>query len=95
MANRQKISPNGNKSVNRAKTVYWSWLGSMVALIVPLGYILAYIHEIGFCDFFKIPKELIQLNWTITLIAVTGVIGGVLVLGGIIYIPFLFKKGIV
>ena len=93
MNNRQQNSSNGSKSASMEKTTYLSLLGGFLAFLVPLGYILAYIHQVGFCDFFRIPKELIQLNWTITLISIPGALAGVLVVGGLFYIPLLFKKG--
>jgi len=93
MDNRKQNSSNRSKSANMEKTTYLSLLGGFLAFLLPLGYVLAYIHQVGFCDFFGIPHELIQLNWTITLISISGALAGVLVVGGLFYIPRLFNKG--
>ena len=88
MNNRQQTSSNGSKSVSGEKVIRWPWL----ALTAPLGYALAYSYEFGFCNFFRIPKELIQLEWTTILIAITAALGGVLILGGLYFMLFLLIK---
>lgn len=56
---------------------YWlSWLGGIIAISPALGYGLAYCFEKGYCDFFKIPQELIKIEWSAILLSILAAFGG-------------------
>jgi len=59
---------------------YLEWLGVIVAVGPVVGYSMAFLQELGFCSYFKIPSDFIQLNLTKTLIAVGQGLGLALVI---------------
>lgn len=66
------------------KVGYWEkvrfLLPITLSLALPLGYLLAYVHEVGYCNVYKVPKELIALDWTSVIIGVSAALGGSLFL---------------
>ena len=49
---------------------------AFVAAVSPvLGYGLAYVYQLGFCNYFNIPIELIKLDWTTILVAIAAAFG--------------------
>lgn len=64
-----------NQSMKR-----WVWQSIILAGIPTLGYTLAYVHELGFCNEFEIPNEFIILDWTSILFAIGKILGIVLIL---------------
>lgn len=49
---------------------YLAWLGILITVGPALGYSMAFLREWGFCTYFKIPADFIQLDTTHTLVAV-------------------------
>lgn len=70
----------------------WMTQGIIVALIPVLGYALAYIHEIAFCDTFGIPKEFIILNWPSIIVSIGRIIVFSLVIIGVLLLPAFIQK---
>lgn len=64
------MSSNANGTPGRKPTDYLPWLGILVTVGPAVGYSLAFLRELGFCQFFKIPISFIRLDITNTLIAV-------------------------
>lgn len=59
---------------------FWIWQGIIVAASPVIGYGLAFVYELGFCQVFDIPTEFITLNLTSVFIAAGSLIGIVLIL---------------
>lgn len=52
-------------------------LAQLIALVAPaVGYILAFTHEVAYCEWFKIPIEFISLNWNVIITGVVASLGG-------------------
>jgi hypothetical protein len=58
----------------------WQTVAVLFGFIAPIGYGAAYLREWGFCSVFGIPTELIQLNITTVLIAITSGVGALFLL---------------
>jgi len=56
------------------------WIGAVIVLAPPLGYGLAYVHELGYFDFYKIPMDFISLNWTTIFVAISASLGALFLL---------------
>lgn len=54
-------------------------IGSVVVVSPALGYALAYWYERGYCDFFKIPTNFIQIEWPTIIIAILAALGGLFI----------------
>jgi uncharacterized membrane protein len=64
------MSSNAKGTPVRKWADYLPWLGVLITIGPALGYSLAFLRELGFCQFFKIPVSFIRLDITNTLIAV-------------------------
>lgn len=58
------------------KSDWLKWLGVSIAASPALGYALAYCYERGYCDFFKIPTDLIKIEWPTIFMAILAALGG-------------------
>lgn len=58
----------------------WQTVAVLFGFVAPIGYGAAYLREWGFCSVFGIPTELIQLNITTVLIAITSGVGALFLL---------------
>jgi hypothetical protein len=65
---------NGSITTSTGKNS-WQIVAIIFGFAAPLGYGAAYLREWGFCIVFGIPIELIQLNITTVLIAITSGLG--------------------
>jgi hypothetical protein len=61
--------PTPKEAPKRPKD-YLAWLGILITVGPALGYSMAFLKEWGFCTYFKIPADFIQLDTTHTLVAV-------------------------
>lgn len=57
------------------KNNWLQWLGIVIPASPVLGYGLAYVRELGYCNFYKIPNEFITLDWTTILVAIAASLG--------------------
>lgn len=69
------MSNENDKPIKKNIIKHWGWQSIILAGIPILGYMLAYVHEVGFCSEFGIPYEFIILDWTRILIAIGKIIG--------------------
>lgn len=77
------------KTNNNVHANNWKWIRISLLIAPPLGYLLAYTHELGYCNVFKIPKELILLDWTTVIVGVSATFGASLLLVWFITMLFL------
>lgn len=72
---------NGDNTTDTMKNGWnWQTAAALFGLAAPIGYGAAYLREWGFCSVFGIPTELIQLNVTTVLIAITSGVGALFLL---------------
>ena len=70
----------------------WKTIASIVPIAVAIGYCMAYSHEIGFCSKFKIPIDLIEVDTTDILVAVSSVFISILFLGWVASMIYTYVK---
>ncbi len=56
------------------------WIPLLIAGVPALGYAVAYVHELGYCEAYNIPSYLIRLDLTTTLVAIAASLVGLAML---------------
>lgn len=84
---------NGDQEQRKLSSIWWQSILAISPLAAALGYIMAYLYEVGYCSVFGIPLEFISLDTTHILIAVSKVFLSTLILFWFCYMAFmLFPK---
>lgn len=61
------------------------WIPLLIVIATALGYGLAYVHELGYCEVYHIPVDLIRLDLTTILVAITASLGGLAILVWLVF----------
>jgi hypothetical protein len=64
---------NGGQEQSKPSPIWWQTIVAIIPIAVALGYIVAYLYELGYCSTFGIPSEFISPDTTHVLIAVSKV----------------------
>jgi hypothetical protein len=64
---------NGGQEESRPSPIWWQSIIALTPIAVALGYVVAYLYELGYCNAFSIPTEFISPDTTHVLIAVSKV----------------------
>jgi hypothetical protein len=81
-----------NKNNSRENKADWKqWIPVVIAVGPVLGYGLAYVYELGYFNFYKIPTDFIVLNWTTVLVAVAASLAALYFLVWVLAILALIK----
>ena len=64
---------NGGQEQSKPSPIWWQGIIAITPIAVALGYIVAYLYELGYCSVFGIPTEFISPDTTHVLIAVSKV----------------------
>jgi hypothetical protein len=87
------MAKKNNKAKQPRFKLDWNLSGLLIAAVPAIGYVLAYIYERAFCDFYQIPTGLIQLDWNTIITAIAGVLGGLLIVIWGFTVLFFTKNG--
>ena len=74
------------------EAIWQKWQTVLVAVSPAIGYALAYVHELGYYQFFCIPTEFIKLDWTTILIAIAASAAGLSLLSWFFIAVVTIKK---
>jgi len=64
---------NGVQEHHKSSPIWWQSIIAITPIAVALGYIVAYLYELGYCNVFGIPTEFISPDTTNVLVAVSKV----------------------
>jgi hypothetical protein len=64
---------NGGQEQRKPSPIWWQSIIAVSPIAVALGYIMAYLYELGYCNAFGIPTEFISIDKTNVLISVSKV----------------------
>jgi hypothetical protein len=64
---------NGGQEQTKPSPMWWQSIVTIIPIALALGYIVAYLYELGYCSTFGIPSEFISPDTTHVLIAVSKV----------------------
>lgn len=62
------------------------WIPVIITAAPALGYGLAYVYELGYCEAYHIPFDLIRLELTTILVAIAASLGGLAILAWLIFL---------
>jgi hypothetical protein len=77
------LKPVGQSEKNRH---VWQFVVAILPIIGAIGYFMAYLYELGYCQVFHIPSELIQLQTTTIISSIGKVFLSFSALYGVIFI---------
>lgn len=63
-----------------------SWIPLLIGIAPAVGYSLAYVYQLGYCDVYHIPYDLIHLDMTTILTAIAASLLGVAILVWFIFL---------
>lgn len=74
------------------ESIWQKWQTVLIAVSPAIGYALAYVHELGYYQFFVIPTEFIKLDWTTILVAIAASAAGLSLLSWFLIAVVTMKK---